>query len=231
MLENKKFVEWANENIVVVVGHTEDKHPTEYEDDKGKKVPGCPVYRGLTCEQHRAITGECRNPPDDLPKIEVGNGMPNSWLVAPDGTVVALEPADQQVASKIEDKVAELQKAAGKHLTWKKYGKYLDAFETGDAAVREGELKAAIKAYQKVEKDAKKLPAGMTAEVDKRLEALNAKAVEALEAIKTGDEEVVKRLKAANKLKNEVGLRFKRGYLPVVDEIKTWIKETKAAAK
>ena len=80
MLENGKFVDWANENIIVVVGHTEDKHPTEYEDEKGKMAPGCPLYRGLTCEQHRAITGECRNASDDLPKIGPVPGLAGLYV-------------------------------------------------------------------------------------------------------------------------------------------------------
>ncbi len=66
MLENKKFVAWANENLIVVVGHTQADHPTEITDDKGKKTPGCPLYVGMTCEQHRAIPGECRSPADGL---------------------------------------------------------------------------------------------------------------------------------------------------------------------
>ena len=227
MLENKKFVAWANENLVVVIGHTQEDHPTEHEDAKGKMQPGCPLYRGMTCEEHRAIPRECMSPPEGMPAVKSTNMMPNSWLVTPSGEVTQISGADQQSAGKIEEIVMASQKEAGKHLTWKKYGKYLESFEASDAALAEDKLKAAIKALMKVEKDTKKLPDGMKAQVDKRVEAINAKAVEAFEALKEGDDAI----KAANKLKNEVGARFKRGYLPVVDEIKTWLKEAKAAAK
>lgn len=230
MLENKKFVDWANENVIVVVGHTQEDHPTEYEDAKGKMQPGCPLYRGMSCEEHRAIPGECMSPPEGMPAVKSTNMMPNSWLVAPDGTVTQIEGADQQSAGKIEELVMDRQKEAGKHLTWKKYSKYLESLEAFDAALGKDELKDAIKALKKVEKDTKKLPEGMQAEVDKRVEAINAKAVEALEAIKA-DEDTAAAIKAANKLKTRVGSRLKRGYLPVVDEIKTWIKEAKAAGK
>ncbi len=229
MLENKKFVEWANENIVVVIGHTQTDHPTEVEDAKGKKVTGCPLYKGMTCEQHRAIPGQCGNPGEGMPEVKSTNMMPNSWLVSPSGEVTKIEGADQQSGGKIEELVAEIQKAAGKHLSYKKYSKYLGSFEASDAALRGDKLKDAIKELAKVEKDAKKLPEGMKAEVTKRFDAINAKAVEALEAIKAGDAAVG--VKAANKLKTVVGKRFKRGYLPVVDQIKAWLKEAKAAAK
>ena len=228
VLENKKFVEWANENIVVVVGHTEKEHPAEIEDDKGKKTPGCPLYKGLTCEQHRALPGECRNPPEGLPKLESTNLMPNSWVVLPDGTVTQVESAVQQNPGKIEELVAGLQKEIGKHLTYKKYSKYLAQFEASDAALAEGKLKDAIKALQKVEKDTKKLPDGMKAEVDRRVEALDKAAEAKFDELKDGEGEDAAKIKAANKLKNEVGLRFKRGYLPIVEKLKTWIKSAKA---
>ena len=230
MLENKKFVAWANENLVVVIGHTQEDHPTEYEDAKGKMQPGCPLYKGMSCEEHRAIPRECMSPPEGFPAVKSTNMMPNSWLVSPSGEVTQIASADQQSAGKIEEIVMESQKEAGKHLTWKKYSKHLESFEASDAALRDGKLKDAIKALMKVEKVAKKLPEGMQAEVGARVDGINAKAVEAFEEIKAG-EDTAAALKAANKLKNEVGARFKRGYLPVVDEIKTWIKETKAAAK
>lgn len=230
MLENKKFVDWANENIVVVIGHSEENHPTEFEDDKGKMQPGCPLYRGMTCEEHRAIARECGSPAEGIPAVKNTGRMPNTWLVSPSGEVTAFEPADQQSAGKIEDIITEAQKAAGKHLTWKKYGKYRESFQAIDAALGENELKDALKELKKIEKDSKKLPDAMNAEIDKRVEALNAKAVEALEAIKAGDD-VKAALKEGNKLKTAVGARLKRGYLPVVEDIKAWLKEAKAKAK
>lgn len=228
MLENKKFVAWANENIVVVVGHTEKEHPAESEDDKGKKTPGCPLYKGLTCEQHQALPSECRSAPEGMPKLESTNLMPNSWVVTPDGTVAQVESAVQQVPGKIEELVAGLQKEAGKHLTWKKYAKYLASFEETDSALTEGKLKDALKALAKVEKDTKKLPDGMKAEVDARVEALEKAATEKFEEIQGGSDDLAARIKAANKLKTEVGKRLKRGYLPIVDKLKDWIKRAKA---
>jgi len=185
------------------------------------------VYPGLTCEQHRAIPRECSNPPEGMPKLTSTNLMPNSWFVTPDGTVTQVESSAQQVAGKIQDLVVAMEKDVGKPLTWKKYTKYLAAFETSDKALADGKLKDAIKALQKVEKDTKKLPEGMKSEVAKRIDALNAKAEAEFTAIKDGEGETPAKVKAANKLKSVVGLRFKRGYLPVVDEIKTWIKTAK----
>jgi hypothetical protein len=235
VLENKKFVAWANENIVVVIGHSDKNHPAEIEDDKGKKTPGCPLYVGMTCDQHQAIPRECMSPPEGLPAVKSTNMMPNSWLVTPDGEVSQIPSADQRAAGKIEELIEALQKDAGKHLSYKKYRGYLDSFEASDTALRDDKMKVAIKALKKVEKDTKKLPDGMKAEVSKRFEAINAKAVEQLETIKAGaaagGDQAAAGIKAANALKNQVSARFKVGYLPVVAQIKAWLKEAKAAAK
>ena len=68
----------------------------------------------------------------------------------------------------------------------------------------------------------------MKAEVDKRVEALDKAATDKFEALKEGSEELAAKIKAANKLKTEVGKRLKRGYLPIVDKLKDWIKQAKA---
>ena len=121
MLENEDFVKFANENIICVVGHNDEGHPTETEDEKGKKTPGCPLYPGLECKQHRSIMGEVGRPPEGMPKIEMPNGVPNSWLVAPDGTVERIEGADQQSAGKVQELAA-----GGRHLQCQ-CGKTVDA--------------------------------------------------------------------------------------------------------
>jgi hypothetical protein len=231
VLENDEFVEWANENVVVVVGHTDENHPTETEDEKGKKVPGCPVYPGLTCEQHRAMTGECLNPAQGLPKIAVGNGMPNSWLVAPDGTVEAIESADQQVASKIQELIEAIQKKAGKVVPWKKYEKIQQAFEEGDKAVEAADWKAALAAYGRVAKDAAKMPATITERLDKRVEALNSKVAEAFGTLRDGGEDAGAQWKAVTDLRGKVAAKVGAKPLPALAEIDAWLKDHKSPPK
>jgi hypothetical protein len=164
-----------------------------------------------------------------LPKIEVANTMPNSWLVSPSGEVVKIEPTDQQVAGKIMDLADEMQKKAGKALSYKKYEKYEKYLQETDTAVDSGALKDAIKALKKVEREERHLTDALKKQVDGRFQAINAKAMEQFEQIKSGDAAAA--VKAANKLKSEVGSRFKRGYLPVVEAIKTWLKEARSKAK
>jgi hypothetical protein len=223
VLTNDKFVEWANENIVCVVGHNEKEHPTEYEDAKGKMKPGCPLYRGLACEDHQKMVQEVMSPPEGLPKIAVGNGMPNSWLVAPDGTVVEIPRDAQQVASKIQEQVEEIQKKAGKVVTWKDYEKLNDSFAAGAKAVEAGDWKVAIGHYGAIDKKAAKLPESVGKRLKERVEALNAKVVEAFEAVK-GEADVVQRDKDMKALRAKVSAKIGTAALPVLADIEAWLK-------
>lgn len=231
MLENEKFVEWANENVIVVVGHTETEHPTEVEDEKGKKSPGCPMYLGLTCEQHRAITGECLNPGEGLPKIEVGNGMPNSWLVGPDGVVEAIAPVEQQVSGKIQELIEAIQKKAGKVVPFKKYETVLKGFDDGDKAIEAGDLKAALVAYGKVAKEAAKMGETVNQRLDKKLDLVNVKAEEAYLVVKESDKDATAKWKAMTELRAKVAAKVGTKSLPVLAEIDQWIKDNKVPAK
>lgn len=223
MLDNEDFVKFANENIICVVGHNDTGHPAEIEDEKGNKTPGCPLYPGLSCKDHQAVNQQVMNPPEGCPKIELPNGVPNSWLVAPDGTVERIESADQQSAGKVQELAEALQKKAGKAIGWKDYSKINDAFEDGAKAVESGDFKAALTAYAQVDKKAAKMPASVGERLGKQVEALNAKIAGAFEALK-GAQDPVQRDKDVKALKSKILTKLGGKALPVVADIDAWLK-------
>jgi hypothetical protein len=227
VLENEDFVKWANENIVVVVGHNDTNHPAEVEDAKGNKSPGCALYPGLQCKQHQDIMNQVGNPGEGLPKIEMPGGVPNSWLVAPDGTVEAVSGSDQQSAGKVQELAEALQKKAGKVITWKDYEKLNDAFDAGAKAVEAGDWKVAITQYAAVDKKASKLPESVGKRLKERVEALNAKVVEAFEATKAV-EDAAKRDKDMRALRAKVAAKIGAAALPVLADIDAWLKANPA---
>lgn len=228
MLDNEDFVKYANENLICVVGHNDDGHAAETEDAKGKKVPGCDLYPGLTCDQHKAVMRDVGSGANGLPKIELPNGVPNSWLVAPDGTVEQIEPAKQQSAGGVQELAEALQKKAGKAVSWKDYEKLQDGFATGARATEAGDFKAAIAAYAAIDKKAAKLPEAFGTRLKAAVEALNAKAVEAFEAVKAL-EDAAKRDKDMKALRAKVSAKVGSAALPVLADIDAWLKANPAA--
>ncbi len=223
MLDNEDFVKFANENLICVVGHNDTGHEAETEDAKGKKVPGCDLYPGLTCEQHQKVMQDVRAGAEGLPKIELPNGVPNSWLVAPDGSVESIEAAKQQSAGAVQELAEALQKKAGKALAFKDYGKLLESFEAGAKAVEAGEFKAALVAYAAIDKKAAKGPESLKARLKTAVEALNAKAAEAFEALK-GLEDAAQRDRDVKALRAKVSAKIGPAALPVLAEIDAWLK-------
>ncbi len=231
MLQDGGFVEWANENMIVAIAHETEEHPSQIEDENGEKVEGCPKYPGLLCEDHRGIANEIAalTSASGLPQIKKPVSTPTSWFVMPNGEVETVSNAYKTKPKKvIEMAQAGLKKLKLKHLPMKKYKAYVASLDAGDAAIETMDWKAALAAYADVEKDTKKLPDGMKEIVKERLDDLNEAIVEAFEELKEGEGDAEAKIKAAGQLKSAVGKRLKRGYLPVVDDIKKWIKEAKA---
>jgi len=58
VLENEEFIAWANEHVVVLVGHGRGSHGTVdvVKPAKGEPKKQCALYPGLTCEQHDQVT-------------------------------------------------------------------------------------------------------------------------------------------------------------------------------
>lgn len=211
------------------MGHNDTGHAAETEDAKGKKIPGCDLYAGLTCEQHQKIMQDVGSGADGMPKIEIPNGVPNSWLVGPDGTVEAIEPAKQQSAGAVQELAEALQKKVGKVVAWKDFEKLQEGFEAGAKATEAGEFKAAIAAYGAIDKKAAKLPEAFGTRLKTAVEALSAKAVEAFEAVKAV-EDAAKRDKDMKALRAKLSAKIGASALPVLADIDAWLKANPAPA-
>jgi hypothetical protein len=236
VLEDDDFIAWANENVVIVLGHDgavgdkEQHKPVEVTDPKTKeKKEICPLYDGLTCEEHKAIRRDAASPKDGLGKIDIPSGFPNTWMVGPDGTVEKIDPKDQQVAKNVEDALVAFQKKfEGKPLPWKKYDAHRKSISEGDKALEEGKWKAALAAYAKVDADAKKLPKGMLDRLKAKLDAANEKIVAKFAELRDGEGDAAAKAKSVKALRADVGAKFSTGALAVVAEMDTWIKESAA---
>lgn len=237
MLENKDFIAWSGENCVVVCGHdgatgsNKPHDPVEETDPKTKeKKSVCPLYTGLTCDEHKAIRREVGEGKEGLPKIEVPSGFPNSWMVGPDGKVEKLESKDCMAAGALQDALTAFQKTyEAKPLTFKKWDGYKKLLADSDKALEDGKLKAALGPIAKVDADAKKLTPGLLDLVKSKLAAVNEKAVAQMAEIKDGTLDDAAKLKAARALRGEVSAKFSTGSLPVLVELDAWLKELAAA--
>jgi hypothetical protein len=130
----------------------------------------------------------------------------------------------------VQELAEGLQMTAGKAIGWKDYEKLNTAFETGGKAVESGDFKAAIAAYAAVEKKAGKMPESVGKKLKERVEALNAKVVEAFEAAKAV-EDVAKRAKDMKALRASVAAKIGATALPVLADIDAWLKANPAPAK
>ena len=54
MFEHAEFVTWANQNVVMLVGHPKGSHKSVdvAKPAKGEPNKTCSVYPGITCEEH-----------------------------------------------------------------------------------------------------------------------------------------------------------------------------------
>lgn len=238
MLDNEEFIAWTNENIVAVVGHDgatggkEDHKPVEETDPKTKeKREVCPSYPGLTCAEHKALRHAFANPPDGWGKIPPSDGVPNNWVVGPDGTVEKIENKDAFVVKTlIETLTAYQKKYEGKPVPLKKWDAYNKSFADADKAIEDAKWKAALAAYAKVDGDAKKLSKGLVEKLAAKVAGLNEKVAARFAEIKDGADDAPVKLKNVRALRAEVGQKLSTGALPVVAELDAWIKEQAAAA-
>ena len=237
MFENEDFITWANENCVTAVGHNgstpghEDHKPTKVTDPKSKEEKEiCPKYAGLTCAEHQAVRQGAENPPEGWDKMPESKGIPINAMFGPDGKVEKIDNGKALTAKTLMDTLTEFQKKFDKPVLFKKWDAYNKGFEDGDKAVEDGKWKVALAAYAKIDADGKKLTKGITEKVKAKIDAANAKVVEAFGKIKDGDGDAATKLKNAKTLRAEVGTKFSTGNLAVVADLDAWIKDAAAAA-
>lgn len=238
MLSNDDFIAWTNENAVVEVGHSgavggkEDHKPVEETDPKTKeKRSVCPSYPGLTCEEHRKCRADASSGAEGTPKIGEAAGVPNSWVILPDGTVEQFDQAKSMSPKDAVEEMTRYQKnVQGKPIGSKKYEVYRKQLAEGDKAIEDGKWKVGLAAYLKVDADAKKLTEALAEKVKAKLAVANDKVVAKFTELKDGEGDAAAKLKAVKALRAEVGTKFSSGFLASVAEMDAWIKETAAAA-
>ncbi len=228
VLGDPELVAWLNENVVLVVSHSDTGHEEGVADAEGGVAPGCPLYPGLGCAQHRAIEEEIRAAEAPLPRIEFSNNRPISFLVSPSGEVTPLDAPTQMTPARLRERAEAIQKAAGRHVPWKKYAALLEELAATEAAAAAGRFKDGLKTLQKVEKEAARLPEALQAQVAAAVVSFEAAVRAEFERLKAAPEDPAVRLKAVGALRQQVALRLAQGLLPVVAELDAWIKEEKA---
>jgi hypothetical protein len=232
LLVDPAFAAWANEHLVLLVGHSDPNHPADVEGPDGKPVAGCPVYPGLLCEQHRQVDVDVEVGENGLPRIAVGNDRPTAFLLSPGGDAVRVAGSALYEGGMIREKAEAVQKAAGAPVTRSQHEAYGAAFAAVREAAEAGRFKDALKAFQAVEKEAKKVPPSYAAEVDARRAALDAAVRAAFEKLRDAEGgEDAARLKKVVALRQEAGQRLAGGYLPSIATIDAWIREARAKEK
>ena len=240
MFDNDDFIAWANENIVVAVGHNtstpgnEQHKPVKETDPKTKEEREvCPKYPGLTCEEHKAVaTAAEQSPPEGWAKMPESKGIPNNAVFHPDGTVEKLENKDVMVAKTAIDTLTAKQpnKKDDKPVPFKKWDAYRKSFEDADKAVADGKWKAALAALAKVDADGKKLSKGLTEKLVAKVKDVDEKVGARFGEIKDGSGDDAAKLKETKALRAEVGQKLAAATLAVVADLDAWIKEHAAPA-
>jgi hypothetical protein len=234
VLQNDEWVAWANENVVLVVGHdgatgeNKQHEPTKITDAKSKEEKEiCPLYTGLTCAEHKQIVHDVSSPPDGFGKIDVPGGFPNSWMVGPDGKVEKLEGKDAGIPKNLEDALVAFQKKYdAKPIPAKTWDKLKKALADGDAALEAGKLKDALAAYAKVDSDGlAKKQKHLIDKVKAKTDAVNAKAVAQLAEIKDGSAAPADKVKALKALRDQIGAKLSFGNLAVVADVDALLKD------
>ncbi len=236
MFENADFISWANENVVFVVGHKGKSHKDaggggdKDKDADGKKSKpakegDCPLYPGITCEEHEKIMEDATGGKGG-PQLSV-KGYPTSYMIAPDGTFE--QHRKDRAVKDLEDGVADFAKKS-KVKPSKKYQVYLDALDAGDKAAQGGKWKDALAQYLKVDAAPKKMTS-LASRLATHVDELNAKVVEAFGKVKDDASlDLVAKIKAVKALRSDVGAKLASGPLAVVAELDAWIKDNPAPA-
>lgn len=137
VLENKDFIRWSHEAIVLFVAHNELGHEEKKETGPdGKEVKRCTLYPGLACDDHVGAAVDIDNARGDgMVKVPFLELCPNTWLVLPTGEVKQVSEEDQFVASKTREQVEKAQKDLGASLPAKRFAELQASVVAADEAI------------------------------------------------------------------------------------------------
>lgn len=146
VLENKDFIRWTHEDVVLLVTHDEREHAETTEPGPyDKPVKRCSLYAGLSCAEHVDTAVEVDTARgDDLVKVPFVELCPNTWLVLPTGAVKPVGEEIQFVVGKIREQVAAAQKELGAAVPTKQYATLQESADAADAAIDAGRWAEAL---------------------------------------------------------------------------------------
>lgn len=219
VLEDAEFITWANEHVVLLVGHGRGSHGTidVAKPAKGEPKKQCALYPGLTCEQHDQILKDTKGGGDDdkkpapkkkdkdkdrdtppaFPALKF-DGIPASFVVTPDGK--ATDHKGDREPGACRTGLEAAQKAFDEHpIPASKLAAVRAAWADAEKVAKNGKPRPTLEALAKLEAAAGgALPQLWVARVKAKVDALDAKAVTRLADVRKGKdpEAVTKALEA-----------------------------------
>lgn len=174
LLQNPQLAAALDEKAIVLVGYRGGDHAPEKRVDRREKreVEVCPVYPQLTCAQHTAVYDTYAGRFDY-------EKLPAAFICRPNGQVI-LDKVEALGAAQIIQKLDDAQAGLGGGVFRSELDRQERKLQKGDEKLEEGKLAAARRVYDD-EAEAAKKPL-LQEIVAKRLERLDAKAVELIEA-------------------------------------------------
>lgn len=227
MLEQKSFIRWVNEHAEFVVAHNEYGHETvEGTDGYGEPVNLCTLYEGLTCRDHANAAVDIDNArSDDLVQVPFIELCPNTWLVAPDGTVTQVAEEDQFAAQKLRKRFEAVQEGAGKPLGRKVVEPVRAALARADAAIDEETWADALRHLAGVEKLVDHVPASLDTLIAQRTARIEEQVRWALEDLEGAEEaEAAETLAQVKALLEAVKTQVRGAHLPVRADLQRFVE-------
>jgi len=175
VLDNKDFIAWSHEGVILLVAHNELGHEEKKETDSyGKEVRRCTLYPGLCCRDHLDAAVDVDNARgDDLVKVPFLELCPNTWLVAPTGEATQVVEEEQFVAGKIRERAEALQKTLGAAVPIKAYAGLKDLAAQADLAIEEDRYTDALTHLAALGKSVKVPHAALKALIEARLTSID----------------------------------------------------------
>lgn len=197
------FIKMARQEILCVIAHRgvkkgEEHKPEEMRDPRsGAVVYRCPLYEGVTCEQHRTIYGPLRG------RYRFKE-PPATFLLDPNGEVLIGAEGFPLQAFHALKKVKEAQsKLGGRSVTAGQYRKIQKEFDKAEAKLVEEKYYLAIADFKRLVKK-KRLTEPIRARAVKALEDINEIGLQLLEkGRKLHENDPVKGMKLIKKVRHE----------------------------
>lgn len=203
VLEDAEFIAWANEHVVLLVGHGRGSHGTTdvAKPAKGEPKKQCALYPGLTCEQHDQVLKDTKGGGDDekkpaakkkdkdappaFPTLKF-DGIPASFVVTPDGKATD-HKADREPGA-CRGGLETAQQAFDAHpIPASRLPAVRAAWVEAEKIAKNGKPRPTLEALAKLEAAAGgALPQFWVTRVKAKVEALDAKAVTRLADLRKG---------------------------------------------